>query len=76
MFANYRYDYENCDSEPCNKMVEDLELMMNGPSFIGSVHQYEDKSFQVALADNFSYTDPIDGSISVKQVIFAFNNCF
>ncbi|XP_032787395.1 phosphoglucomutase-1 [Daphnia magna] len=62
-----RYDYENCDSEPCNKMMNDLESLMNEPSFIGSTHEFEGKSFIVALADNFSYTDPIDGSISTKQ---------
>lgn len=64
----FRYDYENCDSEPCNKMMNDLESLMNEPSFIGSTHEFEGKSFIVALADNFSYTDPIDGSISTKQV--------
>lgn len=49
-------------------MMEDLEQLMADPKFIGSVHQYEDKSFKVALADNFAYTDPIDGSLSSKQV--------
>ena len=49
---------------------------MNDPQFIGSVHQFEDKTFQVALADNFAYTDPIDGSISVKQVFYNENLTF
>lgn len=49
-------------------MMADLETLMNDSKFIGSVHEYEDKSFTVALADNFSYTDPIDGSLSSKQV--------
>lgn len=47
--------------------MADLEALMAEPSFMGSVHQYEDKSFTVAMADNFAYTDPIDGSVSVKQ---------
>jgi hypothetical protein len=49
-------------------MMADLEKLMNEPSFIGSVHEFEGKSYTVALADNFSYTDPIDGSLSSKQV--------
>ena len=62
-----RYDYENCEAEPCNRMMAELEERMNAAQFVGSVHQYEDKSFTVALADNFSYVDPIDASVSVKQ---------
>lgn len=72
-FLNSRYDYENCASDPCNRMMTDLETLMNDPQFIGSVHQYEEKSYVVALADNFSYTDPIDGSLSSKQVLFSDN---
>lgn len=49
--------------------MADLEALMNEPSFIGSVHEFDGKSFTVALADNFSYTDPIDGSLSSKQVL-------
>ena len=51
-------------------MMADLEALMNDATFIGSVHEHEGKSFIVALADNFSYTDPIDASISSKQVIW------
>ena len=51
-------------------MMADLEALMNDATFIGSVHEHEGKSFTVALADNFSYTDPIDASISSKQVIW------
>jgi len=62
-----RYDYEDCDAAQCNLMMTDLEERMNQSDFIGSVHEFEGKSFQVAVADNFSYKDPIDGSLSVKQ---------
>lgn len=41
---------------------------MSESGFIGSVHEYGDKSYRVAQSDNFSYTDPIDGSVSTKQV--------
>ena len=56
-------------------MMTDLEERMNQSDFIGSVHEFEGKSFQVAVADNFSYKDPIDGSLSVKQVI-SINNYY
>ena len=49
-------------------MIADLEKLMNEPTFIGSVHEHGEKSYRVAQADNFAYTDPIDGSVSVKQV--------
>lgn len=62
-----RYDYENCEAEPCHQMMRRLEQSMAEPSFVGSVHQHGDKSYIVALADNFGYTDPIDGSVATKQ---------
>jgi len=40
---------------------------MSQPSFIGSSHDFNGKSYSVALADNFAYKDPIDGSLSIKQ---------
>jgi len=65
-----RYDYENCDANRCNQMMVELEALMNYRQFTGSVHHYMGKAYQVALIDNFAYTDPIDGSISVKQVFY------
>jgi len=62
-----RYDYEDCDAAECNIMMADLEKRMGESDFVGSMHEFEGKSFQVAVADNFSYKDPIDGSLSVKQ---------
>lgn len=62
-----RYDYEDCDAAECNIMMADLEKRMGESDFVGSMHEFEEKSFQVAVADNFSYKDPIDGSLSVKQ---------
>ena len=63
-----RYDYENCDSEPANKMMANLEALVADPSLVGREFSHGDKKYHVCLADNFEYTDPIDGSISKKQV--------
>ncbi|CAG0890735.1 unnamed protein product [Cyprideis torosa] len=58
-----RYDYENCESEPCNQMMKELEEKITNPDFIGASFG----KFKVKSADNFEYTDPVDGSVSKKQ---------
>lgn len=40
---------------------------MNEPSFVGSVFKKENKEYTVSLGDNFSYTDPVDGSLTERQ---------
>lgn len=64
-----RYDYENCDAFPCNKMMDMLQALVDDPSFVGQVHEHEGKIFRVAKGDNFEYTDPIDGSVAKGQGI-------
>jgi phosphoglucomutase len=58
-----RHDYEGLETTTASQMVEDLRQRL--PSLIG-------KSFagiEVVNADDFSYTDPVDGSRSTKQGI-------
>uniref|UniRef100_T1J6R3 phosphoglucomutase (alpha-D-glucose-1,6-bisphosphate-dependent) n=1 Tax=Strigamia maritima TaxID=126957 RepID=T1J6R3_STRMM len=72
-----RYDYENCDADPCNKMMEALNSKIDSGAFIGQVFSLkddstnceQDKVYRVVLADNFAYTDPIDKSVAHKQGI-------
>lgn len=63
-----RYDYEEVDSDAANKMIKDLETAMFAPSFVGKKFSSGDKTYEVAVADNFAYTDPVDGSVSKNQV--------
>lgn len=63
-----RYDYEEVDSDAANKMIMDLETAMFDPSFVGKKFSSGDKTYEVAVADNFAYTDPVDGSVSKNQV--------
>lgn len=63
-----RYDYEEVDSDAANKMIKDLEAAMFDPSFVGKKFSSGDKTYEVAVADNFAYTDPVDGSVSKNQV--------
>ncbi|XP_014672115.1 PREDICTED: phosphoglucomutase-1-like [Priapulus caudatus] len=64
-----RYDYENVESEPANKMMTNLGKLIEDASLIGRGFNHGDKAFKVAKADNFEYTDPIDGSVAKKQGI-------
>ncbi|KAJ8305873.1 hypothetical protein KUTeg_016418 [Tegillarca granosa] len=64
-----RYDYENVDSDPANKMMANLNILVADPSLIGKTYSHQDKSYTVGKSDNFSYTDPIDKSVSSNQGI-------
>lgn len=62
-----RYDYEECPSDPCNEMMQELEKKMTSPGFVGSKYSSGNKTYTVAVADNFSYMDPVDRSVAMKQ---------
>jgi phosphoglucomutase len=56
-----RHDYEGVDSDRANQLVDRLrQLDLKGKQY---------GSYTVEFNDDFSYTDPIDGSISQKQGI-------
>jgi len=60
-----RYDYEGCDSDSANRMIEHLRGNVLPSATEGS----KMGPFTVAKADDFEYTDPIDGSVASKQGI-------
>ncbi|XP_056607379.1 phosphoglucomutase-1 [Triplophysa dalaica] len=62
-----RYDYEEVDSDAANKMIEELQTTMFDKGFVGQKFSSGDKTYQVEKADNFEYTDPVDGSVSKGQ---------
>ena len=56
-----RHDYENIPSESANKLFDNLQdnlSSLNGKEFNGRT---------ITTADNFSYHDPVDGSVSHNQ---------
>ncbi|KAJ9428631.1 phosphoglucomutase [Fusarium oxysporum] len=61
-----RYDYEDVDSEGANKVVGELEKLVNDSNFVGSTIEGR----KVTKAGNFSYTD-LDGSVASKQGLYA-----
>ena len=58
-----RHDYEEVDKERATELMERLRGMVD--SMVGK--QYGD--YEVKYADDFSYEDPVDGSVSKKQGI-------
>lgn len=48
--------------------MHSIETLIQKPEFIGRKLQYEGKEYVVKQADNYSYTDPVDGSKATKQV--------
>ncbi|XP_048845340.1 phosphoglucomutase-1 isoform X2 [Brienomyrus brachyistius] len=62
-----RYDYEEVDADAAYKMISDLEAVMSDKSFIGQKFSVGEKMYQVQKADNFEYSDPVDGSVSRNQ---------
>jgi len=56
-----RHDYEEVESDKAKTVMDQLEAQL--PNLIGSQLQGR----EVSYADNFSYTDPIDNSVSSHQ---------
>lgn len=56
-----RYDYEDIPTEQANKMMEGLCKRLSG--LAGQTFE----NLTVATADEFSYLDPVDGSVSNNQ---------
>ncbi len=68
MFILDRFDYEEVDLDAAVEMMLDLELMISDRAFPGKVFTVGEKKYQVEAADNFEYSDPVDGTISRNQV--------
>jgi phosphoglucomutase len=56
-----RFDYEAVDSDIGNSVIEDVR------SQLPSLRDRHFAGFVVQSADDFSYTDPVDGSVSRQQ---------
>ncbi|BDA73426.1 phosphoglucomutase/phosphomannomutase alpha/beta/alpha domain I [Rivularia sp. IAM M-261] len=56
-----RHDYEEVDSERANTLVKNLQAVL--PNLKGKKYG----AYEVDYSDNFSYTDPIDNSVSTNQ---------
>lgn len=71
-----RYDYEEVDSDAANKVMQHLQdTFAKASEFIGKEYSHSGKTYKVAVADDFQYTDPIDHSVTTKQVSIIDNMC-
>ena len=61
-FPDSRYDYEEVDSAAANTAMDQVRKVI-----AASPKGTKLGSFTVETADDFEYTDPIDGSIASKQ---------
>ena len=57
-----RYDYEGVDSEAAQRLVEHLRGLIASSKPGAKFGPYE-----LATADDFRYTDPVDGSVAERQ---------
>lgn len=58
-----RHDYEAVETDKANTLMENLR------SSLSTMKGKQFGSYTVEYADDFSYTDPVDGSVSQKQGI-------
>jgi phosphoglucomutase len=58
-----RHDYEAIDSQAADALMENLRAVTT--TLVGK----EFSGYKVVLSDDFSYTDPVDKSVTVKQGI-------
>lgn len=58
-----RHDYEDLDTDPANTLMERLR------SCVPDLRGKQFGEYRVEYGDDFSYTDPVDGSVSNKQGI-------
>ena len=58
-----RHDYEDVDSDRANTLIDNLR------NKFAELPSQKFGNYEVAFCDDFSYTDPVDGSISNKQGI-------
>ncbi|KAF8141500.1 hypothetical protein EV363DRAFT_1151512 [Boletus edulis] len=64
-----RYDYEEVSSEGANKLVARLDEAIKTSSFANTTHRSKStgQDYKVDSVSSFSYTDPIDKSVSANQ---------
>lgn len=72
---NSRYDYEECDVDKANAMMSHLRSMVESGSLVNEQVSSDSSdsgegqtTYTVQLMDDFGYIDPIDKTLTTKQV--------
>jgi len=58
-----RHDYEEIDADAANELIARLRTIL------ADLPGRERNSYRIIIADDFAYTDPVDGSVSRHQGI-------
>ena len=57
-----RFDYENCESDPCNAMMAHIKAQIASPDFVGkSFNSSSGVEFKVTQAFDYAYTNHLTG---------------
>eukprot|EP01012_Entosiphon_sulcatum_P053650 TRINITY_DN7385_c0_g1_i1.p1 TRINITY_DN7385_c0_g1~~TRINITY_DN7385_c0_g1_i1.p1 ORF type:complete len:566 (+),score=109.97 TRINITY_DN7385_c0_g1_i1:1635-3332(+) len=64
-----RYDYESIAGEGPNTMMSHLNSIVENNGLKGKSYTSGSSTYVVAHSDNFTYNDPVDGSVAAKQGI-------
>lgn len=63
-----RFDYEGLEPKTTYYIMRDLEALVTDKSFIGQQFAVGSHVYSVAKTDSFEYVDPVDGTVTKKQV--------
>lgn len=64
-----RFDYEALEPKTTYYIMRDLEALVTDKSFIGQQFAVGSHVYSVAKTDSFEYVDPVDGTVTKKQVL-------
>lgn len=48
-------------------MMKELEELITQPSYVGKEYEESSKKYKVKFADNYKFTDSVDGSVASNQ---------
>lgn len=63
-----RFDYEGLEPKATYYIMRDLEALVTDKSFIGQQFAVGSHIYSIAKTDSFEYVDPVDGTVTKKQV--------
>lgn len=64
-----RFDYEGLEPKTTYYIMRDLEALVTDKSFIGQQFAVGSQVYSVVKTDSFEYVDPVDGTVTKKQVL-------
>lgn len=66
--CNVRFDYEALDPRTAFFVMRDLEVLITDKSFTNQQFAVGSHVYTVQKANSFEYVDPVDGTVTKRQV--------